>query len=86
MQHPGFFRRAGPFPLRDIATKVGAVLTNDDDGLRMIADVRSLRNAGPDHIAFFDNRKYTGQLVSTAAGACILASATPSARPAPQRH
>jgi UDP-3-O-[3-hydroxymyristoyl] glucosamine N-acyltransferase len=74
MQHPGFFHRGGPFPLRDIATKVGAVLTNNDDGLRMIEDVRSLRDAGPDHIAFFDNRKYAKQLASTAAGACLLAA------------
>ena len=62
MQHPGFFHRAGPFALRDIAEKVGAVLTRDDDGSRMIGDVQSLRNAGPDHLAFFDNRKYAGQL------------------------
>ena len=75
MQHPGFFHRAGPFALRDIAEKVGAVLTHDDDGSRMIGDVQSLRNAGPDHLAFFDNRKYAPQLVTTLAGACILASA-----------
>ncbi len=75
MQHPGFFHRAGPFALRDIAEKVGAVLTRDDDGSRMIGDVQSLRDAGPDHLAFFDNRKYAGQLVTTSAGACILASA-----------
>src|SRR5947207_12907055 len=74
MQHPGFFHRAGPFALRDIAEKVGAVLTRDDDGSRMIGDVQALRNAGPDHLTFFDNRKYAGQLVTTHAGACILAS------------
>ena len=48
MQHPGFFHRAGPFALRDIAEKVGAVLTRDDDGSRMIGDVQSLRDAGVD--------------------------------------
>lgn len=75
MQHPGFFRRAGPFPLRDIAVKVGALLTREEDGMRMIEDVRSLRDAGPGHIAFFDNPKYAEQLAGTAAGACILAGA-----------
>src|SRR5262245_31899567 len=75
MQHPGFFHRAGPFALRDIAEKINAVLTRDDDGSRMIGDVQSLRNAGPDHLAFFDNRKYAAQLGVTQAGACILASA-----------
>jgi UDP-3-O-[3-hydroxymyristoyl] glucosamine N-acyltransferase len=73
MQHPGFFRRTGPFPLSDIATKIGAALTNSDEGSRMVEDVRSLRDAGPGHIAFFDNPKYAEQLTSTAAGACILA-------------
>jgi UDP-3-O-[3-hydroxymyristoyl] glucosamine N-acyltransferase len=75
MKHPGFFRRAGPFSLREIALKVGALLTSDDDGMRMIEDVRSLRDAGPGHIAFFDNPKYAEQLAGTAAGACILAAA-----------
>ena len=81
MQHPGFFDRAGPFALRDIAEKVGAVLKRDDDGSRMIGDVQSLRTAGPDHLAFFDNRKYAGQLVATQAGACILASANAKRAP-----
>jgi len=62
MHHPGFFHRAGPFALRDIAEKVGAVLTRDEEGSRMIADVKSLRNAGSDDLAFFDNRKYAAQL------------------------
>jgi UDP-3-O-[3-hydroxymyristoyl] glucosamine N-acyltransferase len=81
MQHPGFFHRAGPFALRDIAEKVGAVLTRDDDGSRMIGDVQSLRTAGPDHLTFFDNRKYAGQLVTTQAGACILAGANAKRAP-----
>ena len=75
MEHPGFFERAGPFPLRHIAAKVGIDLTSEDDGQRIIEDVRSLRDAGPAHITFFDNPKYAEQLVSTAAGACILTPA-----------
>jgi UDP-3-O-[3-hydroxymyristoyl] glucosamine N-acyltransferase len=81
MQHPGFFHRAGPFALRDIAEKVGAVLTREEDGSRMIGDVQSLRDAGPDHLAFFDNRKYAGQLLTTSAGACILAGANAKRAP-----
>jgi len=81
MHHPGFFHRAGPFALRDIAEKVGAVLTRDEEGSRMIADVKSLRNAGWDDLAFFDNRKYAGQLAATQAGACILADANAKRAP-----
>src|SRR5262249_31408857 len=73
MQHPGFFERAGPFALREIAEKVSAALTRKEDGSRMIGDVQTLRSAGPGDLAFFDNRRYAGQLTSTLAGACILA-------------
>jgi UDP-3-O-[3-hydroxymyristoyl] glucosamine N-acyltransferase len=73
MQHPGFFERAGPFALREIAEKVGATLTRKEDGYRMIENVQTLRGAGPGDLAFFDNRKYAGQLADTLAGACILA-------------
>jgi len=81
MQHPGFFERAGPFRLRDIADKIGATLTRDEDGSRMISDVQSLHNAGPGDLAFFDNRKYAGQLAVTLAGACILAGANAKRAP-----
>ena len=72
-QHPGFFERSGPFALRDIAGQIGAVLTREEDGSRMITNVQPLHNAGPADLTFFDNRKYTGQLVTTLAGACVLA-------------
>jgi UDP-3-O-[3-hydroxymyristoyl] glucosamine N-acyltransferase len=81
VQHPGFFERAGPFALRDIAEKVGAALTREEDGSRMIRDVQTLRNAGPGDLAFFDNRKYAGELASTLAGACILAGANAKRAP-----
>ena len=47
----------------------------------MIRDVRTLRSAGPDDLAFFENRKYAGQLVVTLAGACILAGANAKRAP-----
>ncbi len=72
--HPGFFLRAGPFPLAVIAEAIGAQLTDAAQGTAMIEDVRPLRDAGPGHLAFFENRKYVGQLAVTTARACILAS------------
>lgn len=73
MQHPGFFDRAGPFLLADVAQKVGAELAPGADGNRQINDVRSLSDARADHISFLDNRKYLGQLQTTQAGACLVA-------------
>jgi UDP-3-O-[3-hydroxymyristoyl] glucosamine N-acyltransferase len=75
MEHPGFFRNAGPFPLGEVAKACGATLPEGADPARMIADVRPLAEAGPAHISFLDNRKYLAQLKATAAGACLVVPA-----------
>ncbi len=75
MQHPGFFERAGPFPLHVIAAKLGAELGHMPDTTADIEDVKPLGNAGPQHLAFFDNPKYLDQLVATRAGGCLVAPA-----------
>jgi len=72
LRHSGFFEKAGPFTLRQIAEHVGATLVHAQDGARSIEDVRPLRTAGPSHLAFFDNRRYAEQLKATDAGACIV--------------
>ncbi len=74
MQHAGFFHRAGPYPLHLVAEKIGVTLDGSCDRGFMIDDVRGLRDAGPSHLTFFENRKYIDQLSVTRAGACILAS------------
>jgi UDP-3-O-[3-hydroxymyristoyl] glucosamine N-acyltransferase len=81
MEHPGFFLRAGPFPLWLIAETIGAKLTGAQDGATVITDVRSLRDAGSSDLAFFENRKYAAQLTTTKARACILAIADASRVP-----
>ncbi len=75
MQHPGFFERAGPFPLQVIAAKLGAELGPITDLTTEIVDVKPLGIAGPQHLAFFDNPKYLDQLVNTRAGGCLVAPA-----------
>jgi UDP-3-O-[3-hydroxymyristoyl] glucosamine N-acyltransferase len=81
MEHPGFFHRAGPFPLSLIAKTIGAELNRAGDGSILISDVRSLRDAGSADLAFFENRKYGAQLAATGARACILAEADASRVP-----
>jgi UDP-3-O-[3-hydroxymyristoyl] glucosamine N-acyltransferase len=73
MQHPGFFERAGPFTVDAIAQAVGATLGEDADRKLQIEDVRPLQKAGPQHLSFFENRKYLSSLGETHAGACIIA-------------
>lgn len=75
MQHPGFFDRAGPFPLGMVAEKIGASVETPDYATRLVHDVRPLKAAGSDDITFLDNRKYLSQLATTSAGACILRKA-----------
>ena len=70
MEHPGFFRRAGPFSLADIAKATGAELApGAATGDTMIEDVRTLTDAGPHDLTFFNNRKYADRLKATRAGA-----------------
>jgi UDP-3-O-[3-hydroxymyristoyl] glucosamine N-acyltransferase len=73
MEHPGFFERAGPFPLRDMATVAGATPSADVDLDTEIKDVRPLDAAGSGDLSFLDNPKYLTLFTHTAATACLVA-------------
>ncbi len=75
MQHPGFFERAGPFSLADIAKATSAELPTNVPADTEICDVKTLSDAGPSDLSFLDNRKYLSQLASTSAGACLVSPA-----------
>lgn len=81
MEHPGFFERAGPFPLAELAKATGIELSSDVDGSTPIADVRTLTDAGASDVSFFNNRKYAGQLAATRAAACLVLPAFASRVP-----
>lgn len=72
MADPRFFAKAGPFSLAELASKVGAVLSDGADPVARMADVAPLDTAGPDHISFLDNKKYADAFASSKAGACIV--------------
>jgi UDP-3-O-[3-hydroxymyristoyl] glucosamine N-acyltransferase len=73
MEHPGFFLRAGPFPLSEIAKATKTALGAGADPAAEIEDVRALADASPRDLSFLDNRKYLGQLKATRAAACLIA-------------
>jgi UDP-3-O-[3-hydroxymyristoyl] glucosamine N-acyltransferase len=75
MEHPGFFDRAGPFPLADVAAATKAELAPGADPTLKIADVRALSDASAQDLSFLDNRKYVPHLAGTRAGACLVAPA-----------
>ncbi len=72
MEHPGFFERAGPFGLPELARAVGAEIAPGRAGDIRISDVKPLSEAGPTDVTFLDNRKYAPQLAGTRAGACLI--------------
>jgi len=83
MEHPGFFERAGPFPLRDLAEATGADLAGDIAPDVEIADIRPLDAATEGHLSFLDNTKYLPLLAKTRAGACLVAPKYATKVPAP---
>jgi UDP-3-O-[3-hydroxymyristoyl] glucosamine N-acyltransferase len=82
MEHPGFFDRAGPFSLAEVAAAAGAELADGADPRKAIEGVRTLSDAGPADDAFIDNLKYLPQLAATAAAACLVAPALAARVPA----
>ncbi len=75
MEHPGFFERAAPMAVGDLARKLEAELQPGSDPSHSVHDVKSLADAAANHISFIDNRKYLDALASTAAGVCLVAPA-----------
>ena len=82
MQHPGFFDRAGPFALAELAQAAGAEVPAATIAT-LIEDAKPLDAAGPAHISFLDNRRYVPQLRVTTAAACFVkAELAPQVPPA----
>lgn len=73
MQHPGFFDRAGPFTVREMAErlKIDAALPPQADDVTL-SEINTLANAGVGALTFLDNRKYRDQLAGTRASAVLL--------------
>ena len=72
MADPRFFAVKGPFKLADLAALAGASLANPAVGDQLIKDVAPLDQAGPDDLAFLDNRRYLEAFGASRAGACVI--------------
>lgn len=87
MADPRFFRRAGPFSLGALATRLNAegvgaeVALGADPGLE-IADVGTIEESGSAEICYFVDRAYAIAFAGTKAGACITTSALAPLAPA----
>ena len=71
MSHPVFFERSGPFSVQKLAEILGGKI-HQGDATRKISGISTLKDAGPADLTFFVNRRYSEQLGTTAAGACLV--------------
>ena len=72
MANSRFYPEAKPMTLRELADVSGAEIREGADPEANFGDVRSLLEAGPDHVSFFDNKRYFDAFAQTKAGACIV--------------
>jgi len=77
-----FFRRTGPYPLAVVASTAGGTLAPGHAADTLLHGVAPLQDAGPQDVAFLENRRYTDLLATTGAGAVIVQPAlAPRLRP-----
>src|ERR1700716_2825199 len=82
MAQPTFFEQPPSSTLADIAALTTARLVDASRGGQQVGGLASLDEAGPMHLTFFDNLKYTDQLASTKAGACLVSQRFEASVPA----
>ena len=74
MAQPTFSKQLQSSTLAELAALTKAHLVDPARGGLEIRGLASLEEAGPMHLAFFDNLKYADQLASTKAGACLVSA------------
>src|SRR5437660_9830974 len=82
MAQPTFFEQPPASTLADLAALTKADLADPSRSGQQITGLASLEEAGPMHLTFFDNLKYTEQLASTKAGACLVSARFEASVPA----
>jgi UDP-3-O-[3-hydroxymyristoyl] glucosamine N-acyltransferase len=71
MADPRFYDNRGPFALATMCAKAGIPQPASTDGNVPVYDVAGLRQAGPDHLTFFDGRS-EADFLATRAGWCLV--------------
>jgi len=74
MAQPVFFKSPALSTLADLAALTKTHLVDASRGNQQVRGLASLDEAGPMHLAFFDNLKYADQLAATKAGACLVSA------------
>jgi UDP-3-O-[3-hydroxymyristoyl] glucosamine N-acyltransferase len=71
MTDPRFFHRSGPFPLGEIARRIGAELQDSAAASVMIHDVSALETAGTGDLSVFSDARYRSAFVENHASAVL---------------
>jgi len=82
MAQPTFSSQPQVSTLAEIAALTQAILVDPSRGGQQVRGLASLEEAGPMHLAFFDNLKYADRLAATQAGACIVSARFEASVPA----
>ena len=72
MADPRFFTRQGPFSLAQLQDICHATLAAGADDSRVLCDIATLDQAGPESLSFLDNVLYLDAFAESRAGACIV--------------
>jgi UDP-3-O-[3-hydroxymyristoyl] glucosamine N-acyltransferase len=72
MAQPTFLKQHRSSTLAEIAALTKAHLVDSARAEQLISGLASLVEAGPPHLVFFDNLRYSDQLAQTRAGACLV--------------
>ncbi len=67
-----FFSKVGRFTVGELSSISGCALSKGADISVVLDDVSTLKDAQPNHLAFFDNIKYKEDFLNTNAGACFV--------------
>jgi UDP-3-O-[3-hydroxymyristoyl] glucosamine N-acyltransferase len=82
MADPRFFEDLGPLALHELATLVGARVSDPSASATLIRGAAPLGRASTGEVAFLSDRRYVAELAETKASACFLNEAQAAMAPA----
>jgi len=72
MPDPRFYKREGPFSLRQLAEIGGCIFDTDCDGDQVVKDVAGLSTACHEDVSFFADSKRIDDLNQSSCGVCVV--------------
>ena len=77
MADPRFYDNRGPFRLAELCALAGFDIPKEADPAALVADVAGLRQAGRQHLSFYETPRVKADFLSTKAGWCLFSTKMP---------